>query len=134
MGKTPETTPKLDVPALSAEERATLAEPMASDDDALREAAELSQNLPEDDLRKRARHAEHRRAENFKDHFECIAIVGLWALAAGILAFGFTWFWHIISPPYWHWLDAEHVARIQNIFTGGVLAGVVADQFRRRLG
>lgn len=106
-------------------------------DDAGLAAAESSlfatgKSIPE--LERAARARDHERSENFKDHFEAITVGGLYLMACGVFSFAVAWGWHVLSPENLHWLNGDQLIKIQNIFTGGVLAGMIADQFRRRLG
>lgn len=119
------------IPGLPPEEEAAA----AGDDvqSSAAETAQLTSGRSADDLEKEAREREHGRSERFKDHFEWIAIGGLYAMALGVAAFAIAWAYHILTPPCWHWLGGEQLAKIQNIVTGGILAGLIADQFRRRL-
>ena len=104
-----------------------------SDDMSDSEAQQLSKNKSADDLRKEAEKSEFKRNEGFKQHFGIITVVALYAMALGVLLFGFTWAWHILAPHCMHWLEPDELGRIQSIVTGGVLAGLIADQFRKRM-
>ena len=98
------------------------------------EAVQLTSGKSEDEIKKEALRRDHERSEKFKDHFERITVVGLYVMAGGAFAFAATWAWHALVPECWGWLDPDRLSNIQNIVTGGVLAGLIADQFRRRLG
>jgi hypothetical protein len=32
-----------------------------------------------------------------------------------------------------HWLDSDQMEKLQDILTGGIIAGLVADHFKRRM-
>jgi len=105
----------------------------ASDQKAIEESKQFGSGKTEEQLKKETRENEHNRTERFRGHFNSITIMALWAMAIGVLAFALTWSLHVILPENFHWLTTEQVARIQNVFTGGVLAGLIADQFRKRV-
>ncbi len=100
---------------------------------AQKEADQLGRGQSIDRLRKEAEKSEHGRNEDFKKHFGWITVAALYILALAVFLFGFTWFWHTLTPGSWHWLPEEQLVKIQNMFTGGVLAGVIADQFRKKM-
>jgi hypothetical protein len=104
-----------------------------STDTGLKEAKLLGSDLDEDQIRKKAANAEHNRSENFKNHFERIALAGLWAFAVIGLLLGFAWFWHLFMPFKWHWLSSDQVTQVQNFLTGGVVAAVATGHFKKRL-
>lgn len=108
--------------------------PVAALDSGYREAKLLGKNLSADEIAVIAAQNEHDRTENFRNHFERIAVCALWVFAAAMLVVGLTWFYHIITPETWHWLSPEGVAKIQNIVTGGILAAVAGGHLKRRLG
>ncbi len=103
------------------------------DERAIAESLQFGSGKTEDQLRKESRENEHNRTETFRGHFNSITIIAMWVMAIGVLAFGLTWAFHVLLPIERHWLLPDQVAKIQNIFTGGVLAGLIADQFRKRM-
>ena len=103
-------------------------------DAAVAESKQLSSGKSADELKKEAEESEHGRSEAFKNHFGCITVVALYLMAFGVTAFAGVWAYHVLTPISYHWLTAEQLAMIQNLVTGGVLVGVIAEQFRRRLG
>lgn len=106
-------------------------------DDGAAEAQQLSRGLSPSDIRKEAAaESDHKRTERFRNHFETVMIVSLWILAASMAVLGAVWIWHLITPEhsYWHWLDESQIEKLQDILTGGLVAGLVADHLRRRLG
>jgi len=102
-------------------------------DTGLKEAKLLSKNLSSDDIAIAAANSEHNRTENFRDHFERIAICGLWLLAGLILVAGLAWFWHLLTPERWHWLSMDAVARLQNLLTGGIFATLAGGYLKKRM-
>jgi hypothetical protein len=108
--------------------------PGAPDEGAL-EARQLSRGLPVRDLKKEAEEAEHRRNERFRDHFENVAICALWALFASMGVIGAIWICHLVTAQHTplHWLNDEQMQKLQDILTGGLVAGLVADHFKRRM-
>ncbi len=131
MAITPDAPSEKAIPGVPPRELAAAASPQNAD---AAEALQLSSGRSEEELKKQALKRDHERAEQFKDHFEEVAIAGLYLMAFGVAAFAVVWTFHTLTPTQWHWLDASQVDRIQNFVTGGVLAGLIADQFRRRLG
>lgn len=112
------------------------------DDNATKEVHQLSRGLDLRDLKKEAEEADHHRSEHFKDHFERVAIFALWTLYSGFAALGFVWLLNAIlpAPPlhwWWgmaSWLSDDQMNKVQGVLTGGAIAGLVADHFKRRLG
>ena len=51
-----------------------------------------------------------------------------------IMVMGAVWVWHLIAPLKWQWMADGQIDHIQNMVTGGVIAVVVGDHFKRRLG
>lgn len=98
------------------------------------EAAQFASGKSKEELEREAAELEHGRRQKFKNHFEIIAISGMYVFALTLVAIGLTWLYHLLAPDSWHWLKPDGVSKVQNIFTGGILAGVVADHFRKRVG
>lgn len=121
------------IPALSAADAGVLGD-STPNDSATIEAKILGSGRSAAELERLAANGEHQRNERFKDNFEHIAICGLWLAAIVLLALAFTWIWHLLMPDSWHWLQPESVAKLQNIVTGGVLAGVATGHLKRRIG
>lgn len=123
------------VPGLPPSERQAIEEAAKGDqkDSGAEEAKFLNRGLSSDELRREAEKNDHKRNENFLNHFEFIAIGGLWIAAFSFLIVGVTWLYHLLTPECWHWLDADHLAKLQNIVTGGVLTSVAAGHLKKRL-
>ncbi len=102
-------------------------------DTGLKEANLLGKNLTEEEIASAAANSEHNRTEKFRDHFEHIAICGLWLVAALVLAAALAWFWHLITPESWHWLTADAVGKLQNLLTGGIFATLAAGHLKKRM-
>jgi len=96
------------------------------------EALSLGRGLPARDLRREADESDHDRSERFKAHFDNIGIGALYAISAALLIAGLFWFWHIVTP--WHFLEADQLAVLQNMLTGGVLVSVGTAYLKKRLG
>jgi len=107
---------------------------LASQDTGLKEAKLLGKNLSSDEIASVQANNEMRRNETFRDHFENVAVCGLWTVAGVVLIVGSVWFWHVIMPEKWHWLSLDGISRLQNILTGGVLASLAGGHMKRRLG
>lgn len=98
------------------------------------EARQIASGLPADELARQARELEHGRTQRFRNHFEILIIGGMYSFAITLAVIGATWLWHLITPEQLHWLKSDALAHVQNIFTGGILAGVIAEHFKKRLG
>lgn len=122
------------IPGLPQSEAATLEVQVGASDSGTQEAQLLSQGLPESEISRQAAASEHRRNEQFRDHFEKIAISGLYLAALVFLTVGLTWFYHLLMPESWHWLNADQVAKLQNLITGGILASIAGGHIKKRLG
>lgn len=107
--------------------------PVGEKDDATLEAQQLNRGLTARDLAKEAQEADHDRSEKFKDHFETMALVTVWGLFAVFIVFGAVWAIHMVWPCI-GWLTKPELDAIQSLLTGGIIAGLVADHVRRRMG
>jgi len=123
------------IPSLpQSEENAALGVPASLIDPAQQEAASLSSGLSRKQLEERAEIAEHGRSERFRNHFENLAIVTLWIAALSVIGLAIVWFWHLIMPSSYRWLNTEDISHIQSIVTAGLLVGVIGKHFKKRLG
>lgn len=120
------------IPRLPEEEAAADVSPVGEADLGQEEALSLGRGLSKRDLAKEADEAEHDRSERFRDHFERVAICGLYTGAIALLAGAGVWFWHIVTP--WHFLNSDQLAHLQNLVTGGVLVSVGTSYMKKRLG
>lgn len=84
-------------------------------------------------LERQAKENEHRRNEQFRDHFERLAILCLYLGALLIAVVGLTWVWHILLPQGLHWLNADQVGKVQSLLLGGILTSVVTGHIKKRL-
>ena len=130
---TPDAAPKT-VPALSPDERNVAEGEPSSDDQAIHETEQLSSGWSLDDLKSAAVRGEHDRTETFRNHFEIIAIVGMYLVAGLVFSSVLVWFWHILMPQKWHYLNSDQISAIQNLATGGLIVGIVLGHVRKRLG
>lgn len=124
----------LTIPGVPESERLASSGPVQSTDFAQLEIESLTQGLSEDELRRRATNNEHNRSERFRDQFETLTIIALWAAALAIAAIGIVWIAHLLLPERRRWLSAEDLTHIQSIVTAGLLVGIVGSHFRKRLG
>lgn len=108
-------------------------EQLAPDNRALEEALQLGRGLPKRDLKKEAEERDYDRGQRFRDHFERLAIWGMYAVAATILIIGSVWLLHLVIAPTVRWLGKDDLSHLQSIITGSVLAGVIVEHFRKRL-
>lgn len=120
------------IPNLDTEEDLTDTTAPGGNDLGQEEALSLGRGLSKRDLAKEADEAEHDRSERFRNHFERVAIGGLYIGAVALLAGASVWFWHIITP--WHFLDPDQLSHLQNLVTGGVLVSVGTNYMKKRLG
>jgi hypothetical protein len=135
--------PRRIVPEPSPDETAPRADD--SNDPAIKEALQLSSGKTAKELEEEALKREHERDQKFRDHFELLAIAAMYVLFASLCVFGFVWVLHMILPEqcqptcWWHvccvrrWLTSDQVTILQDIITGGVIGGLLADHFRKRL-
>jgi hypothetical protein len=109
-------------------------EPRPADgDDADKEAKQLSRGLKDRDLERECKLNEHDRDQKFRKHFEFLSIFAMYALF-GVMGFlGAIWLYHIVMPDKCKWLTCDQVTIIQDILTGGIIAGLLADHFKKRL-
>lgn len=122
----------IQVPELTLEEEQALAAP--ADAQADNETEQFRSGKSADDLAQEARENEHGRSERFKDHFESLARCGITVAFSVALIMGLIWSWHVVAPPSCRWLKEAELDHLQNLITGGVLASVAGDLFRKRLG
>lgn len=109
------------------------APPVGQLDDGQLEAKQLSRGLPRRDLKLEADEADHDRSQKFKNHFEKMAVVTVWILFFGFMGVGGVWFFHLVAPAY-GWLKPDQLDKLQGLLTGGVIAGLVADHVKKRMG
>lgn len=138
--------PKRSLPPAPPEEAAPAAEGLH--DPGIEEAILLSRKKSLAQLREEAEAEDHRRGEKFKDHFETLAIVAMYIMFMALSIFGIVWVLHIVLPetckPFFYlwgtyyclcrWLTPDQTMIVQDIVTGGLIAGLLADHFRRRIG
>jgi hypothetical protein len=129
--KSPETK---DIPGLPPTEKSQLMGDAASVESALKEAKQLSSGRSAEELKNDAAEREHNRNEGFRDLFDRLVRTGMYLAFAAIILMGLAWVWHLIMPYKWQWLTEPQIDHIQTLVTGGVLAVVVGDHFKRRLG
>lgn len=116
----------------------------STDEVAKLEEVQFASGKSQKELEEAAKQADHGRAQRFLDQFETLSI---WAMQArfGIFAvLGGVWMLHLILPErspvlpggllLSRWLTADQVTVIQNILTGGLVAGIVTDHFKKRVG
>jgi hypothetical protein len=104
----------------------------ASDGMAALEAKALGSGKKFQELKEEAEKAAFGRIEKFKEHFDKIILCGLYLSACGAAVFAIIWGLHVILPSECHWLDSTQLETMQNILTGGVLAGLISEQFKKR--
>lgn len=118
------------LPPLSEQEKAAI----DSDDVQSREEAkQLGSGLSSDEIQRQAEEAEAGRTERFRDHYENLAIVTLYIVWGALIIIGLAWLYHLIASPSWPRLPDEQVNQLQNIVTGGVLAGLAGGHLKKRL-
>lgn len=136
--------PRRKIPFTAEEVEASQPEP-PEDDPAQKEAAQLTRGKSVRDLKREKEEKDHTRSEMFKDHFELIALFVLWSLFLGFLALAAVWLFHLIAPTTGTkpltglitvrgWLNPAQLDKIEGILAGGIIAGLVADHFKRRMG
>lgn len=102
-------------------------------DSGFKESRLLGENLTASEIASAQANNNHKRSEWFRDHFERVAVCSLWVVSGAILIVGVSWFWHMVMPVSCHWLDQNHIEKLQNILTGGVLAAMAGGHMKRRL-
>lgn len=108
------------------------------------EAAQLSRGVAARDLKREADEKEHDRNQKFRDHFEALSLMALNVLFVGFLFLALIVVLHLVLPEqpetkhhvYWlhGWLSDDQLDDIKGILAGGLIAGLVADHFKRRMG
>lgn len=68
---------------------------------------------------------EYKRKENFRKNFSFILITALWISSGIILSMAVVWFWHLLSPDYWHFLTLQRVHEIQNMLFAGLVSQAI---------
>lgn len=121
------------IPTNLGSERAARASD-ANDDDAIKEAKQLSEGKSAEQIATEAAQNEHERNEKFRNHFEKMAVVGLWIAFVVLVLMVMSWVSHILLPAKCHWLTSEQLAKVQNLVTGGVVASLAVGHLRKRIG
>lgn len=112
----------------------TAAEQEAAEGPSINMAALEGQSLNRGKTREQIRQeSEDNRTEQFRNHFEWIAIIALWAIAGVVFLMGLFWAFHLVAPACWRWLSKEDLSSIQTILTASVLLGVVSGHFKKRM-
>lgn len=129
---------------LGAAEAEGIDAPPPEDDQAAKEAAQLASGAAIKDLEREARENEHRRTQEFRDHFELLSLGMLYVLFLGFIILAAAWVLHLVLPEksqtgdyvyYLHaWLTKDQLDDISGVLAGGVIAGLVVDHFKRRMG
>lgn len=115
-----------------------------SDEVAKLEAVQFASGKSQKELEDAAKQADHGRAQRFLDQFESLSIWAMQALFGIFAVLGGVWMLHLVLPErspvlpggilLCRWLTADQVTVIQNILTGGLVAGIVTDHFKKRIG
>jgi hypothetical protein len=118
--------------------------PPSGDEGAKLEAVQFASGKSQRELEEAAKRADHDRAQRFLERFETLSIWAMQALFAIFAVLGTVWTLHLVLPERspilpggWllcRWLTADQVTVIQNILTGGLVAGIVTDHFKKRVG
>lgn len=90
--------------------------------------------MTRDAIANEAAQNEFNRDQKFKDHFELISLATMWILAAGMLIAGIIWFYHLVTPLTWPRLCSDQIDDIQALLTGGLIVGILANHFKKRIG
>lgn len=121
------------IPAIPASERALLGQSASSDEKVKQELKSLGSNLSEEDLAAQAKQSEHKRREFFLTVFEWLAVLTLVFLFAALFIIGVVWLLQIVLPERCRWLSADQTTILQDILTGGLVAGLIGEHFKKRL-
>jgi len=73
------------------------------------------------------------RSERFKDLFSVIAMLMLAVVACGILLSFLFWFWHLLTPEQWNFLEDAQLRRIETVVFSGILVGVAQTYLRKHI-
>lgn len=65
----------------------------------------------------------------FANGFKCI----FWAAVIAILITGTVWFYHLVMPVSWHFLEPEQVEKISQTLFGGVISTLVTSYAKANL-
>lgn len=73
------------------------------------------------------------RSEQFKDLLNALAMAMLAVVALGILLSFLFWFWHLLTPEEWNFLDDAQLRRIETVVFSGILVGVAQTYLRKHI-
>jgi hypothetical protein len=127
------------IPPKSAQE--TAASNTDSDGKAPKEALYLAQDKSVEDLKNEARKKEHNRDQKFRDTFESLMLQAFQVMFYFFMLIAAIWIWHQITPVkfmvfdtviYCQWLSKNQLDVLQNILTGGIIAGAVGKHIEKR--
>lgn len=104
-----------------------------SDERASKEGIQLGSGKSQRDLQQEADEADHDRDQAFKEHFERIALVALYLGALAVFISAGIWFYHLVAPEAWSRFSDGRLDAIQDFLTGGVIVGLFASHFKKRL-
>lgn len=125
--------PIKEIPKISTDEIKALESWGGSKDSGELEAQQIFRGADREVLTREAETNEHNRNERFRNHYETVAVFGLYGVFTLFVVVGLTWFWQLLTPDSWHYLNAEQVAKLQNIVTGGIVASLGIDHIKKRL-
>jgi hypothetical protein len=127
--------------ALQAAEETT----PAVGDLAVKETLQISSGMSTDEMEKEAKEREHKRDQWFRDNFEMLAVAAMYVAFVALCIIGVIWLLHMILPErcgpascwyicFCRWLTPDQVTILQDVLTGGLIGGLLADHFRKRMG
>lgn len=121
------------IPQPSEEDKKAIRPSGAESDSGIEEAKQYSEGLSLEEIQRKSEENEHHRSEKFRDNFEKVAIIFLWVLGSILVLVFVTWFYHILAPTRYHWLNTDQLDKLQSIATGGILASIATGHIRRRI-
>jgi hypothetical protein len=101
---------------------------VGEDQKAQREAVALAN----DDLEEEAARREFKRNEAFKNSLSMGLQVIFWICLIFLVVAGVIW-WHLVTPPQWHFLSDAQIDHIQSLLLGGATSGIASGYVKRRV-
>lgn len=98
-----------------------------------RESDFLTAGKSYEELEQVALRKEHDRTEIFRDRFNHVVVFILYMVVLILTLLASTWVYHIIAPRDAHWLDEVQIDKVQNLLTGGIVAGLGIDFIKKKL-
>jgi len=96
-------------------------------------AAKEAEAFAADELDKVKARKNFERTERFQDHLISAVIFIFWAGVVALGATGLTWFYHLLTPPCWHFLDSNQLDKVEAVLFSGMVSASLSGIAKKYL-